>query len=61
VEPLSKARGAADLMGSLPFVMEGGGGSKALEVVSRVVGRVPVYRLRFRKSPDFWKLVSEGT
>jgi hypothetical protein len=61
LEPLSKARGAADLMGSLPFVMEGGGGSKALEVVSRVVRRVPVYRLRFRKSPDFWKLVSEGT
>jgi len=59
LEPLSPARGAADLMGSLPFVMEGGRPGRALEVVSRVVSRVPVYRLRFRKSPDFWKLVSE--
>ncbi len=59
LEPLSPARGAADLMGSLPFVMEGGRSPSALEVVSRVVTRVPIYRLRFRKSPDFWKLVSE--
>jgi hypothetical protein len=59
LDPLSPARGAADLMGSLPFVMEGGGGPRALEVVSRAVTRVPVYRLRFRKSPDFWKLLSE--
>jgi len=59
LDPLSPARGAADLMGSLPFVMEGGGGGRALEVVSRAVTQVPVYRLRFRKSPDFWRLVSE--
>jgi hypothetical protein len=60
LEPLSPARGAADLMGSLPFVMEGGHGEAALAVVGRVVSRVPVYRLRFRKSADFWKLLSEG-
>lgn len=59
LEPLSPARGVADLMGSLPFVMEGGRSGRALDVVGRVVSRVPVYRLRFRKSPDFWKLVSE--
>ncbi len=59
LEVLSAARGAAELLGSLPFVMEGGGGGRALEAVSRIVSRVPVRRLRFRKSPEFWKLLSE--
>jgi len=61
LERLSPARGAAELLGSLPFVMEGGGGSRALEVVGRAVQSVPVYRLRFRKSPEFWALLSEET
>jgi hypothetical protein len=57
LETLSAARGVAELMGSLPFVMEGGSGSSALEAVGRAVARVPVHRLHFRKSPDFWRLL----
>jgi hypothetical protein len=57
LETLPTARGAAELLGSLPFVMEGGGGTRALEVAGRVVSQVPVHRLHFRKSPDFWKLL----
>ena len=59
LEPLPPGRGAAELMGSLPFVMEGGGGARALQAVSEAVSRVPVYRLRFRKSADFWSLIPE--
>jgi hypothetical protein len=60
LEALPAARGAAELLGSLPFVMEGGGGGKALEVVGRAASEVPVFRLRFRKSADFWKLLERG-
>jgi len=54
---LPPSLGAAELMGSLPFVMEGGRGGEALETTSRIVRDVPVRRLHFRKSADFWRLL----
>ncbi len=51
---LSPSLGAAELMGSLPFVMEAGRGGEALETASRIVREMPVRRLIFRKSADFW-------
>ena len=59
LETLPPARGVAELLGSLPFVLEGGGGSRALEAVARAVAQVPVHRLHFRKSPDFWSLLEK--
>jgi len=58
LEPIPTGRGLAELLGSLPFVMEGANPARALEVASRVVARVPVHRLHFRKSADFWRLLS---
>jgi hypothetical protein len=55
---LSPSLGAAELMGSLPFVMEGERSGQALETVSRIVSGLPVRRLHFRKSADFWRLLA---
>jgi len=61
LELLSPARGVGELLASLPFVLESGTtSSAAVEAVSRAASAVPVYRLRFRKSPEFWDLLSEG-
>ena len=57
---LSPSLGAAELMGSLPFVMEADRGGAALETASRIVRGLPVRRLHFRKSADFWKLLQPG-
>jgi len=57
---LAPSLGTAELMGSLPFVMEGGGGSEALETASRIVRGLTVQRLHFRKSSDFWRLLESG-
>jgi len=54
---LAPSLGSAELMGSLPFVMEGGRGGEALETTSRLVRALPVRRLHFRKSADFWRLL----
>lgn len=60
LELLPPARGAAEMMASLPFVVQAGGSaSRALEVVSQAATSAPVYRLRFRKSPEFWDLLAE--
>ena len=54
---LTPSQGAAELMGSLPFVMDGGGAGRVLETVGRLVASAPIRRLHFRKSADFWKLL----
>ena len=60
LEDLSPAIGAAELMGSLPFLMEADRGGVALETASRMVRGLPVRRLHFRKAADFWKLLQSG-
>jgi len=61
LERLSPARGAGELISSLPFVVENPSATvQALESVSRVAEALPVYRLHFRKSPEFWDLLSGG-
>ena len=57
VEEMPASRAAAELMGSLPFVMEGGGGGRAMEIAARLARVTPVHRLHFRKSAEFWKLI----
>jgi len=56
--PLPPSRGAAELLGSLPFVMESGEGARALGIAGRIVDATPVQRLHFRKSADFWRLIA---
>ena len=58
LEDLPPSRGTAELMGSLPFVMEGGGAAVALDSVSCLAGSEVIRRLHFRKSADFWNLLS---
>ena len=57
VEAMPASRAAAELMASLPFVMEGAGGGRAVEIAARLAGAVPVHRLHFRKSADFWRVI----
>ena len=58
LEDLSPSLGAAEVMGSLPFVVGGGGAGPVLESVSRLASARVIRRLHFRKSEDFWKLLS---
>jgi hypothetical protein len=59
-EPLSGARALAEVVASLPFVMqERSDADRAVEVVARGLREIPVYRLHFRKDPDFWNVVEE--
>jgi len=59
-EPLSGAAAVAEIVASLPFVMqETGQSGRALEVVGRLLDEVPAYRLWFRKDPSFWTVVEE--
>jgi hypothetical protein len=61
-EPLRGGRALAEIVASLPFVMqETGQAGRALEVVGRLLEEVPVYRLWFREEPSFWALVEETT
>jgi hypothetical protein len=60
LERLPGPRAVMEVAASLPFVLEEGGESgRVLETVGSVVRSVPVYRLRFRKSADFWKRIEE--
>ena len=58
VAELPPSRGAAELLGSLPFVMESGQGALAIEIASQIVRTTPVRRLHFRKSANFWSLIA---
>lgn len=59
-EPLQGARAVAELAGSLPFVMqETKQSARAVDVVARAIGQVPVWRLHFRKDAEFWNVVEE--
>jgi hypothetical protein len=57
VEEIPASRAAAELMASLPFVMEGEGGGRAVEIAARLARVVPVHRLHLRKSPGFWSVI----
>ncbi len=57
VEEMPASRAAAELMASLPFVMEGAGGLRAVEIAALLARRTPVHRLHFRKSSEFWSVV----
>jgi hypothetical protein len=59
-ERLGKARGMAEIASSLPFVMQDHRRTEpVLSVVERVLERVPVYRLHFRKDASLWDVVQE--
>jgi len=59
-ERLTGARALAEIVASLPFVMqETGQSERALEVARRLLQAVPAYRLWFRNDPSFWALVEE--
>jgi hypothetical protein len=58
VAELPPSQGAAELLGSLPFVMESGQGTLAIEIVGQIVRTTPVRRLHFRKSADFWSSIA---
>ncbi len=56
--PLKGARALAEILGSLPFVMqETHQAARAMEVVGRALRSVPVFRLEFRRDSAFWEVV----
>ncbi|HEU5182488.1 MAG TPA: hypothetical protein VFW45_17005 [Candidatus Polarisedimenticolia bacterium] len=57
VEEIPASRATAELMASLPFVMEGEGGGRAVEIAARLARHAPVHRLHFRKSAEFWSVI----
>lgn len=62
VEPLSPARAIGELAASIPFVTERAEGfEKVFDLLDGLVGAAPVFRLRFRLSPDFWREVLRTT
>jgi hypothetical protein len=59
-EALPGARAVAEVVGSLPFVMqETRQAARAVDVVARALELLPVWRLHFRKDGDFWAVVEE--
>ncbi|HEV8375500.1 MAG TPA: hypothetical protein VGR38_04615 [Candidatus Polarisedimenticolia bacterium] len=58
LEDLPVSRALAEMMASLPFVMEAAGGARALEVAGALAQSVRIQRLHFTKSADFWRLVA---
>jgi hypothetical protein len=58
LEPLGGARGASEVIGSLPFVTERAAhGDEILEAVSGALRGAPAFRLHFRKDPSFWEVL----
>jgi len=60
-ERLMGARALAEVASCLPFVnQEGGEAAMALEASDRLLRKVPVWRLFFRKDDSFWKVIQES-
>ncbi len=58
LEKLPPSRGAAEIIGSLPFVSEHSQARlSALDNIARTVAQVPVFHLKFRKDASFWNAV----
>lgn len=61
LEPMPAAFAVAEIGGSIPFVTEcAAGATRNFETIERLVRSVPVGRLHFRLSPDFWTAI-EGS
>lgn len=59
--PITGAQAVAEILASLPFVLQDTRqGDAAVEVVGKALESAPVYRLEFRKDPSFWRVVQEG-
>jgi len=55
---LAPARGASEILSSIPFVTERPEGfERVFTTVEQLVRRAPVYRLEFRRDPDFWPVI----
>ena len=53
------ARAVSEILSCIPFVTERPEGvDRAFAVVEPLVRRVPVFRLAFRRDPDFWPVLS---
>ena len=60
-EPLPRARAIAEVAASLPFVAHDPARTdQILSVLDRLLERVPVHRLHFRKDSSFWHEVAGG-
>ncbi|MGH9390735.1 MAG: hypothetical protein ACRD1Z_14050, partial [Vicinamibacteria bacterium] len=60
-ERLAPARAAGEIAGSIPFVTERPEGfERIFSTLEDLVRVVPVFRLRFRQSPDFWPVVEQA-
>jgi hypothetical protein len=60
-EPIGGARAVAEVLASLPFVLQDTRqGDEAVRVVGRALQAAPVHRLEFREEPSFWAVVQEG-
>lgn len=60
-EPLTGALALAELVASLPFVMEDAAlSARALDVAGALLREVPAHRLYFRKDPSFWDVIDRA-
>jgi hypothetical protein len=59
-ERVHGAAAMAEVIGSLPFVLDGERDPRpAMENAARLVGSVPLWRLHFRKDDSFWAVIEE--
>lgn len=58
-EPVTGAAAMAEVIASLPFVLDGEDPRAPMEIAARLLGEVPLWRLHFRKDDAFWSVIEE--
>ena len=58
-ERMTGAAAMAEVIASLPFVLEGEDPHAPMEIAARLLGQVPLWRLHFRKDDAFWSVIEE--
>jgi hypothetical protein len=53
------AAAMAEMIASLPFVLDGEDPRIPMEIAARLLGEVPLWRLHFRKDDAFWSVIEE--
>ena len=58
-ERVTGAAAMAEVIASLPFVLDAGDPRPPMEIAARLTGEVPLWRLHFRKDDAFWSVIEE--
>lgn len=58
-ERVTGAAAMAEVIASLPFVLDGVDPRVPMEIAARLTGEVPLWRLHFRKDDAFWGVIEE--